>query len=69
MCLINIIENGNLESKPIAKNLLNLVDHEFICLLTVCNSILSSIDCVNVFLQKKKNNDGMSNSKNGSRIN
>lgn len=54
MCLINIIENGNLESKPIAKNLLNLVDHEFICLLTVCNSILSSIDCVNVFLQKKK---------------
>lgn len=52
--LINIIENGNLESKPIAKNLLNLVDHEFICLLTVWNSILSSIDCVNVSLQKKK---------------
>lgn len=53
--LINIIENGNLESKPIAKNLLNLVDHELICLLTVWNSILSSIDCVNVFiLQKKK---------------
>lgn len=51
--LINIIENENLESKPIAKNLLNLVDHEFICLLTVWNSILSSIDCINVFLKKK----------------
>ncbi|KAL4104364.1 hypothetical protein QTP88_019665 [Uroleucon formosanum] len=30
------------------------MDHEFICLLTVCNFILSSIDCANVFLQKKK---------------
>lgn len=29
------------------------MDHEFICLLTVWNSILSSIDCVHVFLQKK----------------
>ncbi|XP_025200421.1 zinc finger MYM-type protein 1-like [Melanaphis sacchari] len=37
--LINIIENGNLDSKPIAKNLLNLVDHEFICLLTVWNYV------------------------------
>ena len=51
--LNNIIEKGNAESIFLAKSLLLFIDYEFICLLSIWNAILSSIDRVNVCLQSK----------------
>ncbi|XP_060877869.1 zinc finger MYM-type protein 1-like [Metopolophium dirhodum] len=51
--LNNIIEIGNAESIFLAKSLLLFIDYEFICLLSIWNAILSSIDRVNVCLHSK----------------
>ncbi|XP_060881979.1 uncharacterized protein LOC132953621 [Metopolophium dirhodum] len=51
--LNNIIEKGNAESIFLDKSLLLFIDYEFICLLSIWNAILSSIDRVNVCLQSK----------------
>lgn len=53
IALNNIIEKGNAESIFLAKSLLLFIDYEFICLLSVWNTILSSINRVNVCLQAK----------------
>lgn len=43
----------NLETKSTAKNLLQLINFDFLCLLNIWNQILSSIDRVNQALQNK----------------
>jgi len=43
----------NLETKSTAKNLLKLINFDFLCLLNIWNQILSSIDRVNQALQNK----------------
>lgn len=42
-----------METKSTAKNLLQLINFDFLCLLNIWNQILSSIDRVNQALQNK----------------